>query len=203
MFLPTYKQKSLQAFEATLAANYSTVPSEGWCYRLFRKKYFFVLKILTYCTTLWGSRLWNLTFAWLQDLQYIAICHFLGRNPSPVPTLTCQEAELCTAPAIPKVRGEFVSKYVGFINYLKIKCSNIYYNAYIIYPGTDLLPCLEVNPLKINTSTFHSHRWGWGSSWRDPTPDGTGLFHVRVRGFDLSNENSKPCVCFILWTLQG
>lgn len=33
-----YKQKSLKGFEATLAANYSTVPSEGWFYTLFRKK---------------------------------------------------------------------------------------------------------------------------------------------------------------------
>lgn len=125
LYFSQYKQKSLQAFEVTLAANSSTVPSEGWYYRLFRQKYFFVLKILPYCTMLWGSRIRNPTFAWLQDLQYIAICHFLSRNPSTAPTLTCQEAELCTAPTIPKVRGEFVSEYVGFINYFKIKCSNI------------------------------------------------------------------------------
>lgn len=95
LYFYQHKQKSLQAFEATLAASYSSVQSEGWCYRPFRQKYFFVLKVLTYCTMLWGSRLRNPTFAWLQDLQYIAICHFLSRNPSTIPTLTCHKAVHC------------------------------------------------------------------------------------------------------------
>lgn len=110
------------------------------------KNYLFVFKILTYCTMLWDSKLRNLTFAWLQDVQYLAICYFLRRNPSMVPTLTCQEPELCTAPAISKAIGKFDSQCAVFINDLEMKCSNnTYQYADIIYPGTELLPCLKVH----------------------------------------------------------
>lgn len=63
-----------------------------------------------------------------------------------VPTLTCQEPELCTASAISKAIGKFDSQCAVFINDLEMKCSNnTYQYADIIYPGTELLPCLKVH----------------------------------------------------------
>lgn len=108
-------------------------------YRLCRQTILLFVKILTNYTKIWDSRLRNPSFAWLQDLECLACCHFLSRKPSMVPALTCQEAELCTVPAIPTVKMEYGFDCVTFINGFKINCNNIYHNVDIIYPGTDNL----------------------------------------------------------------
>lgn len=161
----------MQFFEATLAANSSLVLYEDWCYRLCRQTILLCVKILTNYTKIWDSRFRNPSFAWLQDWECLALCHLLSRKPSMLPALTCQEAELCTVPAIPKVKMEYGFDCVTFINGFKINCNNIYHNVDIIYPGTDnLLPkswSTESQYLPLPASQI---RMKMRKVLRDPTP---------------------------------